>query len=162
VIQDWWAIWLPPAGAVVLAVTAGGVVNAIVTAKETSGDDERPVLGTHPGSKAIRSALADAGQLGKAEDIRVIGPVTRSSNNTGWIATVEPKSGVPAAKIIKRQPEIAAAFGVGVPQVAIDPARGHNGRVVIECFDEDPLSGDPIPSPLLGRMDPFDIWREKI
>lgn len=162
VIQDWWAIWLPPAGAVVLAVTAGGVVNAIVTAKETSGDDERPVLGTHPGSKAIRSALADAGQLGKAEDIRVIGPVTRNSNNTGWIATVEPKSGVPAAKIIKRQPEIAAAFGVGVPQVAIDPARGHNGRVVIECFDEDPLSGDPIPSPLLGRMDPFDIWREKI
>ena len=160
--HDWWAPWMPPAGIALLVVTAGGVVNAIVTAKDAGGDDERPVLGTHPGSKAIRQALESAGQLGKADDIRVVGPVTRNSNNNGWVATVEPKSGVPAAKLIKRQPEIAAAFGVGVPQVAIDPARGHNGRVVIECFDEDPLSGEPIPSPLLGRMDPFDVWREKI
>ncbi|ETK36098.1 FtsK/SpoIIIE domain-containing protein [Microbispora sp. ATCC PTA-5024] len=160
--QDWWAIWLPPAGAALLVMTAGGVVNAIATAKDTNGSDERTVLGTHPGSKAIRHALEAAGQLGKADDIRVIGPVTRNGSNSGWVATVEPKAGVPAAKLIKRQPEIAAAFGVGMPQVAIDPARGHNGRVTIECFDDDPLSGDPVPSPLVPRADPFDIWREKV
>src|SRR5690606_15781459 len=72
------------------------------------------------------------------------------------------RQGVPASTLVKRQAEIAAAFGVGMPQLVIDPVRGHNGRVSIECFDEDPLSGDPIPSPLVTRAEPLDVWRERI
>ncbi|MET8985790.1 FtsK/SpoIIIE domain-containing protein [Nonomuraea wenchangensis] len=158
-----WPWWGAPAILLATTATVGGVAEALtrrtVTEGGTESDAER-TIGTHPGSKTVRQALAAAGQLGKADEIRIIGPVTRQEH--AWVAVADLKQGVPAAKAIKRQPEIAASFGVGLPQIAVDPVRGHNGRVTIWCADEDPLSGDPIPSPLVTRSDPFDVWREKV
>lgn len=158
-----WPWWGEPSVLIGVTAAAGGVAEVLIRrSRDSAGekDMEARSIGTHPGSKAVRQALAAAGQLGKADEIRVIGPVTRQGG--AWVAVADLKQGVPAAKAIKRQPEVAAAFGVGLPQLAIDPVRGHNGRVTIWCADEDPLSGDPIPSPLVGRSDPFDVWREKV
>ncbi|MEU8271227.1 FtsK/SpoIIIE domain-containing protein [Sphaerisporangium sp. NPDC049002] len=157
-------LWALPAGLAAAVATIGGVAEWMTRRTATSGDadDASRSIGTHPGSKAVRQGLADAGQIGKVDEIRVIGPVVRDPGNTAWVAVVDPKRGVPASKVIKRQPEIAAAFGVGLPQLAVDPVRGHNGRVTIWCADQDPLAGDPIPSPLVSRSDTFDVWREKV
>lgn len=159
-----WPVWVLPAGLLGVVAAVGGAAEALSRrGQRPEGEDGASRhIGTHPGSKAVRAALAAAGQLGKAEEIRVVGPVVRDREAGAWMATADLKPGVPAGKAVKRVPEIAAAMGVDPVQLAVDPVRGHGGRISIWCADEDPLSGDPVPSPLVGRMEAFDVWREKV
>jgi S-DNA-T family DNA segregation ATPase FtsK/SpoIIIE len=156
-----WLVWWPaPLAAVVAALVLGSIVEQV---KRRSVDQEngRQALGHHPGSKAVRRAVAKAGELGKFDDIRVLSPgVIRLSG--AWSTIVELPAGIPAVKAVKRQLELASAIGVGLAQVAVEPVRGNAARFELWCADSDPLAGDSIPSPLVTRVEAFDIWREKI
>lgn len=156
-----WLVWWPaPLGAIIAALVLGSIVEQV---KRRAADREngRKALGTHPGSKAVRRAVAKAGELGRFEDIRVLTPgVVRLSG--AWSTIVELPPGITAAKAIRRRLELASAVGVGLAQVAVEPIRGHAGRFELWCADDDPLAGESIPSPLVTRTEAFDIWREKI
>ncbi|MBA9001991.1 FtsK/SpoIIIE domain-containing protein [Thermomonospora cellulosilytica] len=151
-----------PGLAVLLLVVILGAVAAVegrLRRVETEGSDGRGI-GTHPSGRAVRAAVA-AAKLGKTEDIRVIGPVARDADRA-WTAVVELPAGVTAEQARKRQPALASAFGVDLAQLAVDPVRGHTGRVTLWCADADPLSGASIPSPLPERAGAFDVWHEKV
>ncbi|GAA3222754.1 FtsK/SpoIIIE domain-containing protein [Actinocorallia longicatena] len=122
-------------------------------------DDGRGALGTHPGSKAVRGALANA-KLGKLDQIRVIGAVTRDGD--AWIATVELPPGIPYSAAAKKRPEIASAIGVDEVQVAIDPVKGHNGRIKLWVADEDPMQGDRVENPLVSQAAGTSFWTDKV
>jgi S-DNA-T family DNA segregation ATPase FtsK/SpoIIIE len=123
-------------------------------------DTGRASAGRHPGTKVVRQAVA-AAKLGKFDDIRVVGPVTRDQG-IAWTAVVELPPGGTYTASAKRHGELAGALGVGVSQLAIDPVRGHNGRVTLWCADSDPLGGASLPSSLVGRTDAFDVYGEKV
>lgn len=150
----WWP--LLPAAAVVAFVVAG-----VVERRRAEGgyDQGRPGAGAKPGSKVVRGAFA-AAKVGKFDDIRVIGPIVRDAD-MAWTGLVELPPGVTAQQAIKKLPNIAAALGVDAAQLALDPVRGHTGRVLAWCADTDPLAGASIPSPLI-KAERFDIWRDKI
>lgn len=161
-----WSWWAGPALIVGSVAVVGGIVERFRRIHPVS-EDGTPVreLGTHPGSKAVRQAVAAAGGLGKFEELRVLPPgVIRDTDSAvpAWVAIVDLRQGVPASKAVKRQQEIAAAFGVDMTQLDVDPVRGHNGRVKFWVADADPLTGDTIASPLKGRTAAFDAWSEKV
>ncbi|WP_449061234.1 FtsK/SpoIIIE domain-containing protein [Planomonospora algeriensis] len=152
----WWPlpVLLSAAG----LVTASAVEQAVRRGPVGQEQGHTP-LGHHPGGKAVRRTVANAG-LGKFDDLRVIGPVVR--DEAAWTAVVELPPGTPAVKAMRRRVELAAAAGVDVAQLAIDPVPGHAGRITLWVADDDPLAGDAITSPLAGRTAVFDAWREKI
>lgn len=148
-------------GLVLLVVLFGASVVERRLRRSDAGEDAgRKSIGQHPSSKAVRGAVA-AAKLGRADDIRVIGPVARDQGNA-WSAVVELPPGGTYTAAAKRQGELAGALGVGVSQLAIDPVRGHNGRVTLWCADADPLSGTSLPSSLVGRTEPFDVYTERV
>lgn len=151
--------WPALAIAAVIAFVAAGVVERRLRHSFEPADAGRKALGKHPGSKAVRRAVA-AVKLGKFDEIRVVGPVTRDQD-LAWMALVEPPEGVTYQVAQKRQAELAAAIGVGQSQVAVDPVKGNNGRFMLWVADSDPLIGAPIQSPLLGT-ERFDFWTDKI
>jgi S-DNA-T family DNA segregation ATPase FtsK/SpoIIIE len=144
--------------AAIVVFVVAGVVERRIRAGSMPEDAGRKALGKHPGAKAVRRVVADV-KLGKVDEIRVIGPVTRDGD--AWTAMVEPPGGTTYQAAQKRIPELAAAIGVGLSQVAVDPVRGHNGRFILWCADADPLSAPPIPSPLLDA-DRWNIWRDRV
>jgi S-DNA-T family DNA segregation ATPase FtsK/SpoIIIE len=148
-------------GAILLVLLFGAsVVERRLRRSDTGEDAGRKSIGPHPSGKAVRGAVA-AAKLGKLDDIRVVGPVARDKD-IAWTAVVELPAGGTYTAAAKRQGEIAGALGVGVSQLAIDPVRGHNGRVTLWCADADPLSGTSLPSSLVGRTEPFDVYGEKV
>lgn len=152
----WWPLALPVLAAVVF-VAAGFAERA--RRQDAATQDGRPAAGKRPGSKVVRAAFA-AAKVGKFEDVRVIGPIVRDAD-VAWTGLVELPSGVTAQQAIKKLPNVAAALGVDQAQLALDPVRGHAGRVLVWCADSDPLAGDVIASPV-AQLDRFDIWRDKI
>lgn len=153
------AVWAPGPWLIILAVVfVAGAVERHRAGVETS-EAGRAALGPKPGSKAIRKACS-AAKLGKADDIRVIGPVVRT--DAAWEATVELPPGTTYRHATRRRGELAGAIGVDEVQVALDPVRGHNGRVRVWCADEDPMQGERVESPLLSRTAPVDFWKEKV
>ncbi|MEV0584134.1 FtsK/SpoIIIE domain-containing protein [Nonomuraea sp. NPDC050310] len=162
-----WTWWTAPSLGLAAVATVGGVVEAVrrrLAVQNTQEGQEVRTLGTHPGSKAVRHAIANAGGLGKADEVRVLPPgVIRDDQSSvpAWTAIADLKPGIPAAKAVKRQQELASAFGVDMTQLDVDPVKGHNGRVKFWVADFDPLTGDTIVSPLKGRATPVDAWTEK-
>lgn len=156
-----WTMLTPlvPIGAVLLLLAVTGAAERRYQASLTGGDAGRQALGTHPGSKAVRRAVA-AAKLGKSEDIRVVGPVTRVDG--AWQAVVELPAGTTATHAAKRRSELASAIGVDVVQLAVDPVRGHAGRVTLWVADSDPMQGDAVASPLATRRDPLDFWTDRV
>ncbi|MBO4270412.1 FtsK/SpoIIIE domain-containing protein [Microbispora triticiradicis] len=154
----WWA---PAPFLIAAAVLAVASTVEQLTKRQTAQDEGRQALGPNPGSKAVRRAVAAAGELGKFDDIRVLPPgVTRLQG--AWSALVELPPGVTAAKAARRRLELAAAVGVGLAQVSIEPMRGHAARFELWVADDDPLAGDAIASPLVTRTEPFNVWRDKV
>jgi hypothetical protein len=106
-----WAWWWP--ALVVLAAgtltVAGGVEQL---KRRTSEDQAHRALGTHPGSEAVRRAVA-AAMLGKFDDIRVISPgVVREA--AAYSVMIELPPGTPARNAVNKQAELASAVGVDV------------------------------------------------
>lgn len=158
-----WLLWISAAlvALVALVVLLGASAVEQRLRKVDQGEAAgRRAVGTNPSGKAVRRAIS-AAKLGRFDDIRVIGPVTRDGG-TAWVAQVELPAGITSASAVKRQPQLASALGVDLAQLAVDPVKGHGGRVLVWCADTDPLAGDPIPSPLVGRVTAFDVWSEKI
>lgn len=144
--------------AAVVVLVVAGVAERRIRATFTP-DAGRKALGKKPGSKAVRRVVA-AAKLGKEDTIRIVGPVVRDEGRA-WMAVVEPPEGVTYQAAAKKQPELAAAAGAGMSQVAVDPVRGNNGRFVLWCADADPLAGPPAPSPLLS-MERFCFWTDRV
>ncbi|WP_165495138.1 FtsK/SpoIIIE domain-containing protein [Actinomadura roseirufa] len=142
-----------------LGLGVAGAAERKIRAAGTTHDDGRKALGTHPGSKAVRLALANA-KLGKHDQLRVIGAVTRDGD--AWIATVELPPGTPYRTAAKKRPEIASAIGVDEVQVALDPVKGHNGRVKLWVADEDPMQGSRVENPIVSQAGPVDFWHDKV
>lgn len=154
----------PQLFALVLAVIlfgAGVVERLLLRAQQGAEgpDDARPGIGQHPSSKAVRTAFAVA-LKGKADDVKVIGPITR--DGSAWTAIVELPAGTTARQAQSKQPALASAMGVGASQVALDAMKGHEGRVLAWVADSDPLTGEAVPTPLLDLDRPFDFWRDKV
>lgn len=145
---------------VALVILAGASVVEQQLRRAQAADAGRKSASRNPGAKVVRRAVA-AAKLGRFDDIRVIGPVTRDQN-IAWTVVVELPPGGTYTATAKRHGELAGALGVGVSQLAIDPVKGHNGRVTLWCADSDPLGGKSLPSSLVARTDPFDVYAEKV
>lgn len=158
------ATWLTIGPAAIIAAVA--LILAVAGAVErtrrtdTPTDGAHAALGTHPGAKAIRRALA-AAKLGHVDQIRVIGPVTRTAG--AWEATIELPPGITYRSAVRRRGEVAGAIGVDEVQVALDPVRGHAGRVRLWVADDDPMQGDRVVNPLSQTRDPqTSIWTDPV
>ena len=154
----WW--WPAPILALGVVVAAASIVEQLKTRSEEEGERASRALGTNPGGKAVRRAVSQA-KLGKLDDIRIIAPgVVREPG--AWSAMVELPPGRPAREASRKLPELAAACGVDVCQVAVDMVSGNAARFVLWVADSDPLGGPAVASPLLARTTPFDVWADKI
>lgn len=150
--------WPLAAAAAVVVFVVAGVAERRIRASYAPADSGRKALGKHPGAKAVRRVVA-AVKLGKLDEVKVIGPVVREGS--AWVAQVEPAEGVTFQAAQKKQAELAAAIGVGLAQVAVDPVAGNNGRFLLWVADSDPLAGESAPSPLL-TMARFDFWSDRV
>lgn len=151
-------------GIVALVILMGaGVVERLMRRAPADGvQGERPAIGKEPSRKAVRQAFAKA-RVGKVDEISVLAPGTqRTQEGNAWMAVIQFPEGVTYKETLKKLPGLASAMGVGLSQVALDPVRGNEGRGVVWCADSDPLSGPPIPSPLLRLDRPFDFWTDQI
>lgn len=154
-------VWLAPAvpiAAGMLALTVAGLLERRHQAK-AEVEAGRAALGPAPPAKAVRRALS-AARLGRVDEIRVIGPVVRTG--AAWEATAELPPGTTYKHATKRRSELAGAIGVDEVQVALDPVRGHHGRVRLWVADEDPMQGERVTNPLLARRDAVDFWAEQV
>ncbi len=148
--------------ALVILMGAGVVERLLRRAPAEGSHGERPAIGKEPSRKAVRQAFAKA-KVGKVDEISVLTPGTqRTPEGNAWMAVVQFPEGVTYKETLKKLPGLASAMGVGLSQVALDPVRGNEGRGVVWCADSDPLSGPPIPSPLLRLDRPFDFWADQI
>lgn len=146
--------------AVIVAFVVAGVVERRIRASYATHAAGRMPAGKRPGQKVIRNAFASA-KLGRAEDIRVIGPITRDADDKAWTALVELPAGGIARNAIARRSEIASALGVDSVQLDISPVPGHDGRVRIRCCDRDPFA-QVVRSPLRSRRTALDVWADGI
>lgn len=142
--------------ALVLAV-AGAVERRRTTtvAVETG----RSGLGTAPSGREVRKALTAAGIGKRADELRLVGPVARDEGRA-WVCTVELPQGWTYRRAAKKLDAVAASVGVDESQVAMDPVRGHAGRVRLWVADEDPMQGDRVVNPLAAGG-AVDFWRDK-
>lgn len=148
--------------ALVILMGAGVVERILRRAPGEGSHGERPAIGKEPSRKAVRQAFANA-KVGKVDDISVLTPGTqRTPEGNAWMAVVQFPEGVTYKETLKKLPGLASAMGVGLSQLALDPVRGNEGRGIVWCADSDPLSGPPIPSPLLKLDRPFDFWNDRI
>lgn len=158
------ALWLLVSPWAVLGMLALvlAVAGAVERKRVALGDAEsgHAALGPAPSGKEVKRALVSAKIAKAPQDIRVIGPVTRTGD--AWESTLDLPPGTTFKAAMKRRGELAAAIGVDEIQVAIDPVKGHNGRVRLWVADEDPMQGPRVENPLVKREGTVNIWRDKL
>ena len=158
------AAWflLSPAAPIMALLLVLTVAGAFERRRAGLGSAEagHAALGPAPSGKEVKRVFVSAKLSRRVEDLRIVGPVTRSGD--AWETTVELPPGTTYKAATKKRGEIAAAIGVDEVQVALDPVKGHNGRVRLWVADEDPMQGGPIPSPLVTRTKPVDFWTDKV
>lgn len=155
-----WLVVSPAVPVIVVALVLA-VAGSVERHRQALGDAEagRATLGPSPSGRAVKKALA-AAKLGKVDDLRVVGPVVRTEG--AWEATVELPPGTTYRHATRRRGELAGAIGVDEVQVALDPVKGHNGRVRLWVADEDPMQGSAVMSPLINRTKPIDFWTDRV
>ncbi|GAB2509213.1 hypothetical protein [Nocardiopsis aegyptia] len=138
------AVLLP----VLLVLTVAGVFERrrLTTAGADAG---HAALGPAPSGKEVKRVFVSAKLARRVDDLRIIGPVTRTGN--AWESTIELPPGTTYKAAAKRRGELAGAIGVDEVQVAMDPVKGHAGRVKLWVADEDPMQGERVVSPLVQR-----------
>ncbi|MFB4280885.1 FtsK/SpoIIIE domain-containing protein [Nonomuraea sp. MTCD27] len=164
-----WPWWGAPSILLAVTAAAGGVTEVFVRrakreqvetdASEAAARD----IGTRPAGKAVRALfIAQGVKIAKRiEDVRVITPgVVRDGD--AWICEVELPGGVVYDDVIKKRVNLAGAAGRGATRFFLDRVPDHEGRVRIWAPDRDPLAGPPVPSPLIGRDKPFNVWTERV
>lgn len=158
------AAWflLTPAAPIVALLLVLAVAGGMERRRAALGVAEagHKALGASPSGKEVKKVLVSVKLAKRTEDVRIVGPVTRTEG--AWEATAELPPGTTYKSATKKRGEIAAAIGVDEVQVALDPVKGHNGRVRLWVADEDPMQGGPIPSPLVTRTKPVDFWTDKV
>ncbi|MFL1431153.1 MULTISPECIES: FtsK/SpoIIIE domain-containing protein [unclassified Nocardiopsis] len=118
-------------------------------------------LGASPSGKEVKRVFVSARLARRTEDVRIVGPVARTGD--AWETTVELPPGTTYKAAAKRRGELAAAIGVDEVQVALDPVKGHNGRVKVWVADEDPMQGERVVNPLTLSRDPqVNVWSDKL
>jgi hypothetical protein len=167
------ALWLlvAPAATIVSLLLVLAITGAYERRRRNQaggevGGTNREGIGTHPSGKDLRRLLSQVKGLGRYEDIRVIGVISQDRDGQGkdraWVATVQMPPSITAKKLISKLDEVAGVFDVAASQLRITPVKTSAARARIWCAHEDPLTGPPIMSPLIGREEPFDVWSERI
>ena len=159
------AAWflLSPAAPIMALLLVLTVAGAFERRRAGLGSAEagHAALGPAPSGKEVKRVFVSAKLSRRVEDLRIVGPVTRSGD--AWETTVELPPGTTYKAAAKKRGEIAAAIGVDEVQVALDPVKGHNGRVKVWVADEDPMQGERVVNPLtLVRDGRVNFWRDKL
>ncbi|WP_304455999.1 FtsK/SpoIIIE domain-containing protein [Nocardiopsis sp. YSL2] len=158
------AAWLlvGPGAVIIPVLLVLTVAGAFERRRAALGNAEagHKALGASPSGKEVKKVFVSAGLAKRTDDLRIVGPVTRT--DVAWEATAELPPGTTYKAATKKRGELAAAIGVDEVQVALDPVKGHNGRVRVWVADDDPMQGDRIQNPLVGRTQPFNFWRDKV
>lgn len=113
-----------------------------------------------PAKTTLHSSRVTAAFASK--HVKIEGAVTlggmhiRPHGPKGWEGVVELPESTTASMAIDKREELASAFRVDEPRLVL--ARGaHAGQVRLTIFHRDPMTEDPIPSPL-RTMDSFNLW----
>ncbi|WP_017581644.1 FtsK/SpoIIIE domain-containing protein [Nocardiopsis valliformis] len=154
---------LTPAVPVIALLTVLAVAGGLERRRAALGDAEagHAALGASPSGKEVKRVFVSAKLAKKADEIRIVGPVTRTDG--AWEATLELPPGTTYKSAAKKRGELAGAIGVDEVQIALDPVKGHNGRVKLWCADEDPMQGSRVENPLATRApDQVNFWTGKL
>ncbi|WP_223830306.1 FtsK/SpoIIIE domain-containing protein, partial [Nocardiopsis quinghaiensis] len=159
------AAWflLTPAVPIIALLVVLAVAGGLERRRAALGDAEagHTALGGSPSGKEVKKVFVAAKLAKQADQIRVVGPVTRT--NGAWEATLELPPGTTYKNATKKRGELAGAIGVDEVQVALDPVKGHNGRVRLWVADEDPMQGGRVENPLATRApDRVNFWTDKL
>ena len=158
------AAWflLSPAVPIIAILTVLAVAGGLERRRAALGDAEagHKSLGPSPSGKAVKKVFVAAKLAKNIEDLRIVGPVARTDH--AWECTVELPQGTTYKAAMKRREEIAAAIGVDAVQVALDPVKGHNGRVRLWVADEDPMQGTRVENPLVKTTGKVNFWKDKL
>ncbi|MBR8745308.1 FtsK/SpoIIIE domain-containing protein [Nocardiopsis sp. MG754419] len=153
---------LTPLVPIIALMAVLAVAGGLERRRTALGDAEagHKALGPSPSGKEVKKVFVAAKLAKKHDEIRIVGPVARTDG--AWESTLELPQGTTYKSATKKRGEIAAAIGVDEVQVALDPVKGHNGRVKVWVADEDPMQGDSVDSPLITRKVPVDFWSDKV
>lgn len=143
------AIWL---------VVAGILAGLFALGRKGKVMVDPPKLDAAPMEALVRQAFVDAGLAKSSDLVRVLAPGIQR-DRAAWTATVELPAGKTARKAQAKRPELASAFEVGAVQLDLLKVPGNERRLKVWCSDGDPWSGKPVPSPLVRKLGPFDLWR---
>lgn len=158
------ALWLMVSpwavlGMVALILAVAGAVERKSVARGHA-ESGHAALGPAPSGKEIKRAMVSAKIAKSPQGIRTIGPVTRTGD--AWESTLDLPPGTTFKAAMKRRGELAAAIGVDEVQVAIDPVKGHAGRVRLWVADEDPMQGPRVENPLVSQEGPVNFWKDRM
>lgn len=153
---------LTPAVPIIAILMVLAVAGGLERRRVALGDAEagHASLGGSPSSKEVKKVLVAAGLAKRIDDLRMVGPVTRTGD--AWEATADLPPGTTYKVATTKRGAIAAAIGVDEIQVALDPVKGHNGRVRLWVADEDPMQGDRIQNPLVASEGPVNFWKDRL
>ncbi|QUX27895.1 hypothetical protein KGD83_21830 [Nocardiopsis akebiae] len=159
------AAWflLTPAVPIIALLMVLAVAGGLERRRAALGDAEtgHAALGGSPSGKEVKRVFVAAKLAKQVDQIRVVGPVTRTDG--AWEATLELPPGTTYKNATKKRGELAGAIGVDEVQVALDPVKGHNGRVRLWVADEDPMQGSRVENPLATRApEKVNFWTDKL
>jgi S-DNA-T family DNA segregation ATPase FtsK/SpoIIIE len=110
----------------------------------------------------ITRALIKAGLASEKELPDFFGRVDR--DRKAWTVVVDLPAPHTATEAIKKRAKIASGLRKPAGRVFVSADSGedtHEARIRLRIPDRDPMTGPPIPSPLL-KADRLDIWKHKI
>ncbi len=156
-----WSL-LTPAVPIIAVLMVLALAGAGERRRRALGDAEagHQALGANPSGKEVKKALVSAKLAKSVDELRIVGPVARTGE--AWETTVELPPGVTFKHAMKRRGELAGAIGVDEVQVALDPVKGHNGRMKLWVADEDPMQGERVHNPLVAHRGPVNFWSDKL
>lgn len=118
----------------------------------TSGPAEDPARSLLRSDRVVAAFNA----AGTAGVMTVGGMHVRARGPEGWEGLVDLPEGTPASKVIKDREALASAFRVEEPRLVMGPG-GHAGQVRLTVFHRDPMTEDPIRTPLRD-LQPRSLW----
>ncbi|MFG2072929.1 FtsK/SpoIIIE domain-containing protein [Nonomuraea maritima] len=145
-----------------LALAAASLVGVGTAVEAVRRRQNQPAVPEQPPSFDEKSPLEDvvvaaaiAAKLGKADGMRLAGPIVGVDG--GWTTVLQLAPGEKARKCLGLEGAYASALGVGESQVIFSLVNDHAGRLVIFVAASDPFLAVH-PSPLVGRRTPIDFW----
>lgn len=154
----------PEVSPVLRAVLAAGVLAVLIHNGRPNGDpdpDAGPVRtagSEDPARTLVRSdrVVASFTAASFPGTMTVGGMYLRDRGPEGWEGLIDLPEGTTASKVLAKREELASAFRVAEQRLLLSRA-GHAGQVLLTIFNEDPMTADPVRSPL-ADLGTFSMW----